>query len=163
MTDDDIDAAWAHQQELEHLEQEHKSLDMSEYAGSEGKYLKAADIEGKVIKVKISGVSLLEFNNDGEKEKKPALSIHGKEKQVVCNASSVKALIAAFGKDSDKWVGKDIQLSTQHYASLGKSGIVITPLVTGDPNDDIPFAFAFLAPLAAMVIGAIQLGGPLVA
>lgn len=115
-------------------------MDMSQYAGSEGRYLKAADIEGKIIKVTIAAVTLVEFKNDGgEQETKPALALVGKEKQVVCNPSSTKALIAAYGRDSDRWVGKDIQLSTQHYASLGKSGIVITPLAGGDLNDDIPF------------------------
>jgi hypothetical protein len=114
-------------------------MDMSQYAGSEGKYLKAADIEGKIIKVKIAAVSLVEFKNDGgDPETKPALALAGKEKQVVCNPSSVKTLIAAYGRSSDAWVGKDIQLSTQHYASLGKSGIVITPLV-GDGDGEVPF------------------------
>ena len=114
-------------------------MDMSQYAGSEGKYLKAADIEGKIIRVKIASVSLVEFKNDnGEQETKPALALAGKEKQVVCNPSSVKTLMAAYGKNSDGWIGKDIQLSTQHYASIGKSGIVITPLVN-EADSEIPF------------------------
>jgi hypothetical protein len=114
-------------------------MDMSQYAGSEGKYLKASDIEGRLLKVTIAGVSIVEFNkDDGGKETKPALALVGKEKQVVCNPSSVKALIGAYGKDAEKWAGKEIQLSTQHYASLGKSGIVITPLV-GEGESDIPF------------------------
>lgn len=115
---------------------------MTKYAGSESKYLKAADLQGKTIKVVIAGVSLLEFEdeNTGAKTQKPALSLRGKEKQIVCNATSVGELIQAYGPDSEKWIGKEIRLSTKHYPKFGRDGIVITPLdVSADPNDDIPF------------------------
>jgi hypothetical protein len=117
-------------------------VDMSKFAGSESKYLKAADLQGKVVKVKISGVSLLEFEDQesGVKTQKPALGLVGKEKQVVCNATSIGELIQAYGPDSEKWVGKEIRLSTKHYPKFGRDGIVITPLDAAvDPNDDIPF------------------------
>ena len=117
-------------------------MDMTKFAGSESKYLKAADLQGKVIKVTIAGVGILEFEDQdtGVKSTKPALALVGKEKQVVCNATSVGELIQAYGADSDKWVGKEIRLSTKHYPKFGRDGIVITPLsVNVDPNDDIPF------------------------
>jgi hypothetical protein len=117
-------------------------VDMTKYAGSESKYLKAADLQGKTVKVVISGVSLLEFEdeNTGTKTSKPALSLKGKEKQIVCNATSVQELIQSYGPDSDKWIGKEIRLSTKHYPKFGRDGIVITPLsVEGDPDDEIPF------------------------
>ena len=115
---------------------------MTKFAGSESKYLKAADLQGKTIKVAIASVSLLEFEDQetGVKQTKPALSLKGKEKQVVCNATSIGELIQAYGADSEKWVGKEIRLSTKHYPKFGRDGIVITPLtVESDPNDDIPF------------------------
>ena len=116
-------------------------MDMSKYAGSESKYLKAADLQGRSIKVVIEQVSLLEFEDeDGKKTQKPALSLRGKEKQIVCNATSVGDLIQAFGSDSDKWAGKEIRLSTKHYPKFGRDGIVITPLdVVADFNDDVDF------------------------
>lgn len=117
-------------------------MDMTKFAGSESKYLKAADLQGKTVKVTIAGVSLLEFEDEstGVKTSKPALALKGKEKQIVCNATSVQELIQAYGADSDGWVGKEIRLSTKHYPKFGRDGIVITPLdVTADPNDDIPF------------------------
>jgi len=103
-------------------------MDMTQYAGSESKYLKSADLHGKKIKVFIENVGIVEFENDDGKETKPCLKLKGHEKQVVCNATSVTSLGDAYGYDSDAWIGKEIGLSTKHYPTLGKDGLVITPL-----------------------------------
>lgn len=114
-------------------------MDMNQFAGSESKYLKAADLQGKSIKVVIDSVNLVEFEqDDGTKEQKPALALRGKEKQVVCNPTTVNELGMAYGYDSDDWVGKEIGLSTKHYASLGKDGLVVTAMKTF-VDDEIPF------------------------
>ena len=116
-------------------------MDMNKYAGSESKYLKAADLQGKPAKVTIEGVTLLEFEDeDGKKSSKPALALKGKEKKVVCNATTVGDLIQAYGGDSDNWIGKEIRLSTKHYPKFGRDGIVVTPLGSEEDFDDaIPF------------------------
>jgi hypothetical protein len=114
-------------------------MDMTAYAGSESKYLKAADLNGKSIKVMISSVALVEFDNDGEKETKPCLSLQDKEKKVVCNATSVMTLGNAYGFDSDGWINKEIGLSTKYYEGVGKEGIVITAMSAFTDDDDIPF------------------------
>lgn len=142
------DAA-AHQQELERREQEDLStnrrmnMDMSKYAGSESKYLKASDLGGKSVKVKIEAVNLLEFDDEERgKTQKPALKLVGKEKQVVCNSTSVADLIQAYGPNSDRWIGKEIRLSTKHYPKFGRDGLVITPIdIPDEPEDEIPFSF----------------------
>ena len=114
-------------------------MDLTKYAGSESKYLKAADLQGKSLKVTIAGVDLVEFeNDDGSKHEKPCLKLDGKEKMVVCNPTSVMELGQAYGFDSDEWIGKKIGLSIKHYASLNKDGIVITAEKTFT-DDDIPF------------------------
>jgi len=115
---------------------------MNKYAGSESKYLKAADLDGKHIKVTIAAVELVEFEQeDGSKQQKPAIALVGKEKHVVCNPTTVNELGHAFGFDSDEWIGKEIGLSTKHYASLGKDGLVVTAIKTFEEqsDDDIPF------------------------
>jgi len=116
-------------------------MDMNKYAGSESKYLKAGDLDGKSIKVVISAVNLVEFDDDdGRKYEKPCLKLEGKEKMIVCNATSVMEMGTAYGFDSDDWVGKEIGLSTKYYPAFGKDGIVITAI--GKPvefiDDDIP-------------------------
>ena len=114
-------------------------MDMNQFAGSESKYLKAADLQGKSVKATISGVALVEFeNDDGSKQQKPALALSGKEKQVVCNPTTVQELMQAYGVDSDGWIGKEIGLSTKHYASLGKDGLVVTAM-KDFVDDEIPF------------------------
>jgi hypothetical protein len=104
-------------------------MDMSQFAGAESKYLKAEDIKGHNIKANIEAVNLVEFeNDDGSKEQKPALKLTGKEKQVVCNATTVMELGSNFSFDSDNWIGQEIGLTTKHYQSLGKDGIVVTAI-----------------------------------
>ena len=114
-------------------------MDMTQFAGAESKYLKADDIKGHNIKAKIEAVNLVEFEDDnGNKQQKPALQLAGKEKQVVCNATSVNELGQNFGYDSDAWIGQDIGLTTKHYQSLGKDGIVISA-IKYFTDDEIPF------------------------
>ena len=118
-------------------------MDMNQFAGSESKYLKAADLQkdGKnlSIKVTISGVTLVEFEqDDGSKQQKPAISLQGKEKAVVANATTVNELGQAFGYDSDNWIGKEIGLSVKHYATLSKDGLVVSAM-KDFTDDEIPF------------------------
>ena len=104
-------------------------MDMTQFAGAESKYLKAEDIKGHNIKAVIESVTLVEFEkDDGSKEQKPALKLVGKEKSVVANATTVMEMGTNFGFDSDNWVGKEIGLSTKHYQSLSKDGIVVTAI-----------------------------------
>lgn len=116
-------------------------MDMTKYAGSESKYLKASDLQGKRPKVKISSIKLLEFEDEEKgKHTKPVLMMDGKEKGVVLNATNCEEMIRAFGKDSDEWVGKEIILSTKYYKAFDREGIVVTPQVSEDEFDDsIPF------------------------
>jgi hypothetical protein len=114
-------------------------MDMSQFAGAESKYLKAEDIKGHNIKATIESVALVEFeNDDGSKQQKPALKLVGKEKGVVCNATTVQELGTAHGFDSDAWIGKEIGLTTKHYATLGKDGIVISA-IKDFTDENIPF------------------------
>ena len=104
-------------------------MDMTQFAGAESKYLKAEDIKGRNIKAVIESVTLVEFEkDDGSKEQKPALKLVNKEKSVVANATTVMEMGTNFGFDSDNWVGKEIGLSTKHYQSLSKDGIVVTAI-----------------------------------
>lgn len=123
-------------------------MDMGRFAGSESKYMKSTDLpKGQAVKAIISGVAIVEFDkDDGSKETKPALSLQGQDKAVVCNPTTVMELGQAYGMDSDGWIGKEIGLAVKHYQSLGKDGIVVTAMKTyaenwgnepeGDPRSD---------------------------
>ena len=116
-------------------------MDMTKYAGSESKYLKASDLQGKRPTVVIESVSLVEFDDDeGNKETKPSAKLRGKDKELVMNATSVEEIMRAFGVDSDNWIGKSLILSTKFYKNFGKEGIIVSPVIEADdPDDDIPF------------------------
>lgn len=116
-------------------------MDMTKYAGSESKYLKASDLGGGRPRVIIEAVNLVEFDDDEKgKHMKPTLKFRGKDKQLVLNATNTEEIIRAFGADSDGWIGKELGLSTKYYKAFDREGIVVTPIAAeGDPNDDIPF------------------------
>jgi len=116
-------------------------MDMNQYAGSESKYLKASDLQGKRPTVEIKSVELVEFDDD-EKGKitKPVLCLVGKEKKLVLSPSFVEEMIRAFGADSDGWTGESVTLSTKYYKAFDREGIVTVPVVKSDfKDDDIPF------------------------
>ena len=115
--------------------------DMTQYAGSESKYLKASDLQGKRPTVTIAGVDFVEFDDDEKgKSTKPTLMLEGKEKQLVLNPSNTEEIIRAFGAESDDWTGKKVGLSVKFYKSFGKEGIVVTAIQEADVDDeDIPW------------------------
>lgn len=116
-------------------------MDMTQYAGSESKYLKAADLNGKRTRATIDKVELVQFEDEGRSLSKPAIYFRGKEKAMVLNATNTTALIEAFGSQSDSWVGGEVELSTKHYPAFGKDGLVLDPIGGNVPeiDDDIPF------------------------
>jgi hypothetical protein len=82
-------------------------MDMSAYAGS--LYWKGTDLEpGVLYRMTITAVALEEFK-DGTR--KPVLSTdHPSGKKVVCTPTKTKALIKAFGPNSNNYIGKLIVL-----------------------------------------------------
>ena len=116
-------------------------MDMTQYTGSESKYLKAGDLGGKNPTLEISDVALVEFEKDeGGKEVKPCISFVGKQKAMVLNATNTEKLCKKFGGDSDGWIGKKVLLGTEFYPKFGKEGLVLTPMdELDDPDDEIPF------------------------
>jgi len=114
---------------------------MTAYAGSESKYLKAADLNGKKTRGKISKVELVQFENDGVSSTKPAIYFEGRQKAMVLNATNTASLVHAFGAQSDDWIGGEVEISSKHYAAFGKDGLVLDPIGGVEPefDDSIPF------------------------
>ena len=52
-------------------------MDMTKYAGSESKYLKAADLQGRSVKAIISKVTLIEFEQEDDSKMNQLLIIVG--------------------------------------------------------------------------------------
>ena len=117
--------------------------DMSKYAQSDSKDLKAAEYKGQNLKVVISGVSTRTYpaRDDQPEQTKAVLEFEGKEKVMVVSGGNCKILCDAYGKNDSDWLGHEIGLSTKEW-EVG-TGWIITPLDVEPTefDDDIPFAF----------------------
>jgi len=117
-------------------------MDMTQYSGSESKWLKAADMLGQNLRVRIAKVEILQFDAEGSKpaSKRAALLFEGKEKGLVLNPTNNKYLCKTYGKDSDSWIGHEIGLSTIEYDDFKPGWMVKALDVEEAPfDDDIPF------------------------
>jgi hypothetical protein len=83
------------------------------------KYLKASDLQGREITVKISHIMMEEIGQD--KQTKPALYFMGKEKGIILNKTNATNISAAYGPDTDEWAGKSVVLFTAWVDMQGKS------------------------------------------
>jgi hypothetical protein len=101
-------------------------------------YLKAADLQGKLVKVKIQAVTVEDIGDD----KKPVIRFTGKAKGLALNKTNAGIIASAYGQETDGWTGKEIELrpdKTQFQGQLVDCIRVQVPAVPADPNDPIPF------------------------
>lgn len=121
-------------------------MDMQKYAGTESDWLKAKDIEGKNVKVVIREVGEIHFDAEGDvnstsykpAQDKATLKFEGSDKGMVLNVTNTRVLMAAYGPNSDDWVGKEIGLQTKEYKDFGATGIVVV-ILDQEFEDTIPF------------------------
>ena len=120
---------------------EEVEMDMSKYGQGPSNDLKAAEYKGQNLKVVITGVTTRTYpaRDDQPEDTKAVLEFEGKEKVLVVSHPNCDVLRAAYGDDSDGWIGHEIGLSTKTWP-VGE-GWVLTPLDVAAPefDDDIPF------------------------
>jgi hypothetical protein len=75
-----------------------------------GRFLKAADLRGKHVTVRIADIALEEL--EGEKGAKVSgiIFLHGTDKQIVLNRTNGYCLKAMFGKTLSDWIGKRVTI-----------------------------------------------------
>jgi hypothetical protein len=74
-------------------------------------YLKAADLNGKAVKVTIESVSLENLGNERQPDYKPVMHFVGKEKALVLNRTNSNRIEEATGSDEmNDWTGWSITL-----------------------------------------------------
>lgn len=71
------------------------------------KYLKAADLNDREVKLVILTVELEAIGDD---DKKPVVYFTKAKKGLVCNKTNAKVIAGAYGNDTDEWPGKEIVL-----------------------------------------------------
>lgn len=118
-------------------------VDVNKYYESENQYIKASDLpQGKEVPVRISRIQEGEFEDEKRgKIHKLIVFFEGKEKGLVLNKTNATTIAAAYGPESDTWVGKNIFLYSTKV-SFGDNMVdavrVRAELEVTD-SDDIPF------------------------
>ena len=87
-----------------------KAMKLNEVYESSSNYLKADDLKGKTIRVKINEVEVHEFENDGKKKKQLVLYFVGKEKVLGLNITNANSIAKILGDDTDHWIGGEIKI-----------------------------------------------------
>lgn len=113
-------------------------MDMSQFY--QGEFLKAVDLVGRTVHLTIAKVTEQEFS-DGQRSK-PAIYFEGKEKGLILNKTNCDVLMAAYGRDSSGWIGKELILGThkvRNPAGQVVDGFKVAVPSTVEMNDDVPF------------------------
>lgn len=103
--------------------------------------LKAEDLRGNAVKVKISGWEIAEFDGKNGKEQKVVLSFENKEKTLVCNVTNSRIIASQLGDDIENWPGNTITLYPTKVDFGGEmvDAIRVRDIVPEMSDDDIPF------------------------
>src|SRR3954463_14390020 len=103
------------------------------------KYIKAATFQGRDRNVTITAVTLQQLEReDGTKETKGLISVAETPKQWILNVTNVKCLIAMFGRETDKWIGKKVTLYPAPN-EMSESGVAIRVRGSPDLAKDVTF------------------------
>src|SRR5262245_32264380 len=89
----------------------------SDYAYGKSRYLKAEELVGKTVRVVISNVEDVEFDDGGCK---PVLNFEGKERGLVVNSTNFDILADGLGNNTNDWVGHVIVLKGEKVLFKGK-------------------------------------------
>jgi hypothetical protein len=112
-------------------------------------YMKAAEFGTGLVVGTIAGIHAASFENDGKTRSKPVMTFTEPNlKALVVNKTNFLTLAAAFGDNTEGWVGKMIQLVKMRVPFKGTltDSIKVKPLngatqVASDTDfeDEVPF------------------------
>ena len=80
-------------------------------------YLKASDLQGHAVPVKMSHVTMVDLNG----EPKPVLHFQGKERGMILNKTNANKITEMFGDDTDDWEGGEVILYEAMVDFQGKT------------------------------------------
>ncbi len=113
------------------------------------KYLKSEDIGDRRVNVILDRCEMEQMPGD-KVEIKPVLYFRGKDKGLVLNVTNTTTLEAAYGWDTDKWVGQvgvlftvDVDFSGKRTKGIRIDATMPEPVAEPEPVpsgvDDLPF------------------------
>ena len=86
-----------------------------------GNYLKADDLAGKRVTVRINHVSIKDFDGDKGVERKIIVGFEGKEKCLVCNKTNATIIADVLGsQNTEDWIGGTIKLESRKVEFSGR-------------------------------------------
>ena len=134
--DDDL-AGLHHQWELE---QQEANMNADDIYTQNNNLLKADDLQGRTHKLVISDTAVVKFKEGA----KISLKFQGKMKALALNKTNYAIVKKAYGKETNNWIGKEIELSPGETMMEGRLVGCINvrteqPKPIDDFNDDIPF------------------------
>lgn len=102
-------------------------------------YLKASDLKGKAVKLKMREVDIKELGSD----KKPVLYFDGKEKGLVLNKTNGMIIASAYGPETANWAGKEVKVypgKTQFNGQMVDCiKVEVIPTIAEGPDSDVGF------------------------
>lgn len=96
-------------------------------------YLKAADLQGRSVPVRMSHVDMEDIGGDV----KPVLRFEGKEKGLVLNKTNSSNIALLYGDETENWRGREIVLFETWVDFRGKTVQAIR-VRAPQPKDDQP-------------------------
>ncbi len=114
-------------------------------------YVKASDLNGKPSLLTIRACVREELGQGNDKEKKPVLYFKEAQKGLVLNKTNANVIVDAYGKMTEDWEGKTVEVYPARVEFKGNlvDGIRVriqqeaqpdaAPLADGEPDDEIPF------------------------
>src|SRR4029077_18793814 len=99
-------------------------------------YLKASDLQGRRIPVKILRVEMQELGD----ELKPVVYFEGKSKGLVLNKTNANTISAAYGDETEDWEGKETVLYETEVEYQGRGIPGRRGIVPGGGGAQVTFA-----------------------
>ena len=123
-------------------------VDTANYFESDSPYEKAANFRdhNEVCKITKAGNDTLQ-NRDGDDRNVIWIKLDGLDKPIVLSNTNGRVLRNAFGRQTAKWIGCEVLLTTKDYTFDGAStvGWITNPMPAAGPgaddddfNDDLP-------------------------
>lgn len=97
-----------------------------------GRFIKAVDLKGQNVTLRISAVDREELEGDKGKQVKGVISFDKTEKKLALNKTNGICLKAMFGKKVQDWVGRRITLFPTRYADEDAIRIYGSPEIPAD-------------------------------
>lgn len=108
------------------------------FPDNDTEWLKVDDLQSRARRVTVVSTEVIQvkdFNDPTAKKPKIMIELKETPKRYIANVSSARAIAAAYGPETDSWVGKKIVLKPHMYPN-GHMGILGEPVYEAEEGFD---------------------------